>query len=295
LDQAYPEAALVSEWSNPSVAIPAGFQMDFMLPFGSRGYQTLFRKPPAGEAVSFFDRSGDGDIHAFLDDYLPAYRATRDQGFICIPSGNHDIFPRLGNGRGPRDLELAFLFLLTMPGVPFIYYGDEIGMCALDGLVSKEGGYNRTGARTPMQWDASANAGFSTAPADRLYLPVDSLPDRPTAAAQRAAVDSLLNRVRALVALRLAHPALCASGTFEPVFAETGKVPFVYRRQAGDESVLVALNPADRPCEVSLPGGLSKGPPETLYGATDAFQRDGSNWTLKLLPVSGGVYRVPTA
>ena len=152
LDREYPEAAIVSEWSNPTVAIPAGFHMDFLLPFASPGYRSLFRKP-SQDAYSFFDPSGRGDIRIFLDEYLPLYQSTRDQGFIAIPSGNHDIAPRLGNGRTPRDLELAFLFLLTMPGVPFIYYGDEIGMRSLDGLPSKEGGYGRTGARTPMQWD----------------------------------------------------------------------------------------------------------------------------------------------
>lgn len=45
-----------------------------------------------------------------------------------------------------------------MPGAPFIYYGDEIGMRYVEGLVSKEGGYGRTGARSPMQWDSSKNA-----------------------------------------------------------------------------------------------------------------------------------------
>lgn len=45
-----------------------------------------------------------------------------------------------------------------MPGAPFIYYGDEIGMRYVERLVSKEGGYGRTGARSPMQWDSSKNA-----------------------------------------------------------------------------------------------------------------------------------------
>lgn len=49
------------------------------------------------------------------------------------------------------------LLFLTMPGAPFIYYGDEIGMRYVEGLVSKEGGYGRTGASSPMQWDSSKN------------------------------------------------------------------------------------------------------------------------------------------
>src|SRR5699024_2567052 len=81
-------------------------------------------------------------------------------------------------------LVIAFAFLLSMPGAPFIYYGDEIGMRYVEGLTSVEGGYGRTGSRTPMQWDDSLNAGFSAAPPDQLYIPLDEKPDRPTAAAQ---------------------------------------------------------------------------------------------------------------
>ena len=296
LERKYPQAALVSEWSVPTVAIPAGFHMDFLLPFASSAYQSLFRQPNAAgasqEISGFFDPGGHGDIRLFLDEYLPLYHATRAQGFISIPSGNHDTTPRLGNGRSPANLELAFLFLLTMPGVPYLYYGDEIGMRSPDGLRSKEGGYGRTGARTPMQWDASPNAGFSTAPADRLYLPVEAAPDRPTVAAQRADTGSLLNRVHRLIALRQAHPALWAGAAFEPVYAEAGKFPFVYKRTSADESLLVAINPADRPCEISLRADLFKQPPEGLYGETSAFKRNGAQWLLQLPAVSAGIYLV---
>lgn len=296
LDRDYPDAVLISEWSRPELAIPAGFHMDFLLPFASAGYKSLFRKPisapPAKYGWSFFDRSGHGNIREFMDEYLPLLRATAGEGFIAIPSGNHDTNPRLGNGRSARDLDLAFIFLLTMPGVPFIYYGDEIGMSALDGLPTKEGGYERTAARTPMQWDDSANAGFSSAPAEWLYLPIDPDLARPTVAAQHADEASTLNRVRSLIALRLAHRALCASGSFEPVYAEAGKLPLVYIRRLGDESILVALNPADQPCAVRLDGTLSNQPPECIYGLDDVFTRDGDDWRLDLPGVSGGVYRL---
>ena len=59
------------------------------------------------------------------------------------------------------ELKLAFAFIFTMPGVPYLYYGDEIGMRYLE-LATKEGGYFRTGSRTPMQWNSSKNAGFTT-------------------------------------------------------------------------------------------------------------------------------------
>ena len=97
-----------------------------------------------------------------------------------------------------------------MPGCPFIYYGDEIGMRYAHGLKSKEGGYERTGSRTPMQWDHSTNAGFSSARRESLYLPIDDAADAPNVASQETDSDSLLRTVRALNALRMAHPALQA-------------------------------------------------------------------------------------
>jgi len=299
LDQDYPQAALVSEWSNPSEAIPAGFHMDFTLHFGMTGYTGLFRKPfrssfQRGDRYgwSYFDASGHGNIRQFLDEYLVHYEETKDVGFICIPSGNHDICPRLATGRSVQELKVAFLFILTMPGVPYIYYGDEIGMRFVEGLPSKEGGYYRTGSRTPMQWDNTSNAGFSAAPAERLYLPVDSLPDRPDVAAQQSDPASLLNTVRKLVELRKAHPALCASGFFEPVFAKAGHSLFVYRRTRAAEDLLVALNPANQAVEVHLPDGLVKQQPKVLYGQTGAILQESGSWILRLPGISGGVYQL---
>lgn len=67
---------------------------------------------------------------------------------------------RLAKNLDTDELKVAFAFLLSMPGAPFIYYGDEIGMRYVEGLTSVEGGYGRTGSRTPMQWDDSLSAGF---------------------------------------------------------------------------------------------------------------------------------------
>jgi len=288
LDEAYPDAALVSEWSDPAVAIPQGFHMDFLLPFNKPGYTSLFRRAlPA--AAPYFDRSGGGSIRPFLDEFLPLHAATRDHGFIAIPTGNHDAGPRLGNGRDVRDLAVAFAFLLTMPGVPFIYYGDEIGLRSIDGLPSKEGGYGRTAVRTPMQWDASPNAGFSAAPAERLYLPVDPAPDRPTVAAQTADSASILHVVRRLIALRRAHPALGAGGDFAPVCAEAGRPIFVYRRAGSGEVILVALNTAGAPGEARLPSGTMTTIPRVLAGEAAAFRQDAAGWFVRLPPVAYAV------
>ena len=299
LDAAYPQACLVSEWSNPAQAIRSGFHVDFFIHFGATApaYNALFRMPYGGHgtyryAWSIFDRSGHGNICAFLDLFLQHLEATRGLGFVSVPSGNHDIAPRLGWGRSPDDLKVIFTFLLTLPGVPFIYYGDEIGMRGVMGLPSKEGSYERAAARTPMQWDGSANAGFSHAPAQALYLPIEPDADRPTVAAQESDPDSLLHTVRRLVALRKAHPALCASGTFEPLIAEPGQYPIVYRRSAGGETAVVALNPTAAVAEVSLSKALLRVRPMALFGPADGWNDEGDAWRLCLPALSAGVYRV---
>ena len=299
LNEDFPDACIVSEWARPKLALQAGFHIDFCLPFGMPGYVALLRKPypqngpgtdPYG--FSYFDPSGHGNILEFLDTYLPHYQATRGQGLIAIPTGNHDTGPRLAQGRSTADLELIYLFLMTMPGAPFIYYGDEIGMRSLDGLPSKEGAYNRTGIRTPMQWADAPNAGFSTAPAGQLYLPVDPAADRPCVAAQEADPQSLLQRVRRLITLRKQHPALCASGSLEIIHAQRGHSIFAYRRTQAGQSILVALNPAAQTAEITLPVGLLSAAPKTLYGIDAACYKDGAEWRLRLPGISGGAYLI---
>jgi maltose alpha-D-glucosyltransferase/alpha-amylase len=198
----------------------------------------------------------------------------------------------MASRRSIEDLEVVYTFLLTMPGVPVIYYGDEIGMRTIEGLPSKEGGYGRTGARTPMQWDSSANLGFSSAPAADLYLPVDPDPDGRTVSAQQDDPASLLNRVRRLVALRKAHPALANGAAFDLVYGEYGRYPLVYRRWSGDETLLVAVNPSAAPVSVALPAGLVTAAPATLHGCDGALAENAGQWTLSLPGVSAGVYRV---
>ena len=262
VERDWPEAALLAEWGNPPQSVAAGFHADFLLHFGSRGYTSLFRNEIPWSAhtrtgPSFFSRAGTGDATAFLAEYQGFLEAVRGRGLIVLPTGNHDL-PRLRHGRSPREVELAFACLLTLPGLPCIYYGDEIGLRYRPELVSREGGYRRTGSRTPMQWDGSPGAGFSSAPPERFYLPLDPQGDRPTVAGQEGDPESLLPRVRRLIALRAATPALDAEARFRPVHAEPGRCPLVYLRSAGaDERVLVCLNPSASPVEAEfrLPGG----------------------------------------
>jgi len=297
LDVEFPDACLISEWGVPSQAIQAGFHMDFCIPFGMPGYTALLRKafgPGPGTdpyGFSFFDSRGHGNIMEFLDEYLGHHQKILDMGLIALPTGNHDINPRISKGRSTTDLELVFLFILTMPGVPFIWYGDEIGMRSLDYLPSKEGGYNRTGARTPMQWSEDTNAGFSTAATEKLYLPIDQAKDRPTVLQQENDPDSLLQRVRRLVAIRKTHPALQGSAPFKILFAHPGEYPLVFLREADQESFIIAVNPFSHSVEAEFPY-LSNSVPQTIYGAAAGLIANNNLWKIHLPGTSGGIYRV---
>jgi maltose alpha-D-glucosyltransferase/alpha-amylase len=294
-DAEYPDAVLIAEWSDPARAIAAGFHIDFLIHFNDPSYTSLFRSETERDLFgffknvppSFFDRKGKGDICAFLDSYLKHFRKTRRSGYISIPSGNHDIM-RLAEGRTMDELKVAFTFLMTMPGVPYLYCGDEIGMGYVRGLVSKEGGYNRTGSRTPMQWTKGRNAGFSTAPAKNLYLPIDPARNRPTIEAQEKDPDSLLNHIRQLATLRREHPALGGDGDFEPLYAERNRYPFVYQRKLGSQRVLVAVNPSDQPVTVMIEASCSKA--TVLDGVDTTMERAGGKWLIRMGGVSSGIF-----
>ena len=154
-------------------------------------------------------------------------------------TGNHDM-QRLAYMRDPEETKAALTFLFTMPGVPFVYYGDEIGMDYLKGLPSKEGGYIRTGARTPMQWNDEKNHGFSES--DAPYLPTDERPGAPTVEAQIDDPDSILNFTKKLIKLHREIPAFWPDGEFEILLPS---YPFVFERAAEGKKYLVAINPSD--------------------------------------------------
>ena len=232
---------MVSEWGMPDRSLLAGFHMDFLLHNGPSHYMDLFRTE-----TPYFSRVGNGTIRDFVDAYIRSDALTRGKGLICIPSGSHDM-ARIAGRLDQAELKIAFAFLLSMPGAPFIYNGDEFGMRQISGLISKEGSRSlRAGCRTPMQWGDGPNDGFSDAAPDRLYLPLDSDPDRPRAARQMGDPDSLWETVRTLLALRRTTPELQAGTPVEFLYAEDRAYPFVYRRVGETRDVLVVLNPSGK-------------------------------------------------
>jgi maltose alpha-D-glucosyltransferase/alpha-amylase len=297
LDQEHPEAVIISEWGNPNQAIPAGFHIDMLLGFSNPGAVSLFRKRGIGNhrdphAWSFFDESGHGDIRQFLDEYMGMVQATRDLGYIALITGNHDDHPRIADGRTMQMMKVVYTFMLTMPGTPIIYYGDEIGMKFQHGLASKEGGYIRTGVRTPMQWSDGTNGGFSSADPSNLYLPVGKEFQEINVHQQENDPDSLLNFVRLMVELRKKCPALASDGNFKPVYAESGKLPFIYRRNTENESYLIAVNPSATSVSHHLSSEILGNRPEILLSLNSSIERTGNGWIIKMDGVSSIILMV---
>ncbi|MCR4924571.1 MAG: glycosylase [Lachnospiraceae bacterium] len=242
----YPEAVMISEWGEPDKSLKGGFHMDFLLHFGPSHYNDLFRcKNP------YFSSKGKGNCKKFVRKYVENYEKTNKKGLICIPSGNHDMV-RLSKNLGKDQQKLAFAFLLSMPGAPFIYYGDEIGMEYNEELPSKEGAYERTGSRTPMQWDDSKNAGFSEADKSMLYLPVNKSAKKVNVKSSLKDPDSLINEIKKLIKLRKKHEALLNNGNIEFINAA---YPLCYERYSREESITVVINPADKEESIKVKKG----------------------------------------
>jgi len=146
------------------------------------------------------------------------------------------LAPLMDNGR--RQIELMNALLMSMPGTPIIYYGDEIGMG--DNIYLGD----RNGVRTPMQWDASWNAGFSDGDHAALYAPI--LVDMPynymavNVAAQERTSTSLLRWMRSLIGVRRKYLAF-SRGTFRPLYPRNKRV-LVYLRERGDEVMMCVNN-----------------------------------------------------
>ncbi|MCB0966549.1 MAG: hypothetical protein KDB37_06905 [Ilumatobacter sp.] len=253
LADAHPEAILIPEGSEPRTGRALAFHADFFLVIHEE-HASLFDNGAAGllpwtdHAPCFFDAAGAGTARRFVDAYEEARRADPDR-LVVLASADHD-FDRMSTGPRVGDqLPPAYTFLFTWGTVPSLYYGDEIGMRYLPGAPDVEGAvcnqaYNRAGCRTPMQWDTSTNAGFSTADPDALYLPIDPDPDRPNVGDQLDDPDALIHHVRAMIELRRTEPSLSPHASTRVLH---DGYPFAYVR--GDE-LLVIVNPSG--AEVTL-------------------------------------------
>lgn len=290
----YPEGAFVAEWGEPSNSIAGGFHVDFLFHIGRQGYTSLFyNRTKDAEKDCYFGREGKGQVRKFTEMFSQEYNATKGKGYISLPTSNHDIW-RLACGKrtDPSDLKVAMTFLLTMPGIPCIYYGDEIGMRYIDGLPNVEGSViksrNRAGSRTPMQWDSSSGRGFSYARPEDFYIPADPSADAPNVKDQESDQESLLNYVRTLLKLRDSSKALGNTGDWQQISDLNQPYPLVYMRSCKDEKYIVAINPTSSKVKVSL-DGISLTEAVLKTGMKDISFKKGN---LMMPPVSAAVIRV---
>jgi maltose alpha-D-glucosyltransferase/alpha-amylase len=163
-----------------------------------------------------------------------------------------------------RRIELLNCLLLTLPGSPIVYYGDEIGMGDNVHLG------DRNGVRTPMQWTADRNAGFSTADPTQLYLPVITDPvysyQAVNVEAQEKQPSSLLATMKQLIATRKRSPAF-GRGDIEFLRPRNQSV-LAYLRRSGDDTLLIVANLSARAQPAELPLAAYEGavPLEMLSG-----------------------------
>jgi maltose alpha-D-glucosyltransferase/alpha-amylase len=173
------------------------------------------------------------------------------------------LAPLMDNGR--RRIELLHALLFSLPGSPFLYYGDEIGMG--DNIYRGD----RDGVRTPMQWTADRNAGFSQADFARLYFPLIMDPvygyQAVNVEAQQRYGTSLLNWVREMIHLRKRHPVF-GRGALHLIKPENRKV-FAFSRTYLEETVLCVFNlsQASQPVELDLSDYLGCTPVEMMGAA----------------------------
>ncbi|WP_283148075.1 alpha-amylase family glycosyl hydrolase [Silvimonas soli] len=194
-----------------------------------------------------------------LTGYLKQKPVARMGTFLS----NHDTFAgaRIAQQLGGdiASNKIAAATLLTLPGIPFLYYGEEIGQ-----TFSEPVQWDDQRLRGPMSWDDSANAGFSTAKPFRALAANHATAN---VAAEQGQPGSLLETYRALIALRKAHPAL-QTGNLKLLSDDDDPV-LVFTREAAGEQILVALNYSRRPASFKLPPALANQHWQFLYTTTD--------------------------
>lgn len=177
----------------------------------------------------------------------------------CWPNwvlGNHDQ-PRITSRVGVQQAKIAAMLLLTLRGTPTIYYGDEIGMTDVpipmeevqdpQGLNMPDKNLSRDPERTPMQWDSSINAGFSTA---KPWLRLAASYKRKNVEVQKKDPYSMLCFYRQLIALRQKEASFTI-GDYKPVHADHQALAYI-RQAANEKAFLVVLNLSHRPCYLNI-------------------------------------------
>jgi glycosidase len=235
---------------------------------------------PLADAIRAGAKSGDASgIAAKLEEV----RALYPQGAIDAPFlTNHDqvrLATQLDRNSGAQ--RSAAAVLLTVPGTPFLYYGEEVGL--ENGPTSGD-----ESKRTPMPWDASTGGGFTTGTPWFDFAPGK---DRANVAAEFSDAGSLLARYRALIAARHASKAL-TSGDLRVVTPKGVSPVLAFVRETGGERVLVAHNLSD--------AFVNGGPYDAAGASADPLFLDqgvlasgaSGAWRVTLPPRASGVWRL---
>jgi maltose alpha-D-glucosyltransferase/alpha-amylase len=199
-----------------------------------------------------------------LDEYARDARARINLGI------RRRLAPLLGGDR--RRIELMNAMLMSLPGSPIIYYGDEIGMG--DNIYLGD----RNGVRTPMQWNGGWNAGFSDADPERLYQAVIANAHYGyqvvNVASQRTNTSSLLHWMRQLIRVRKSSQAF-GRGAMQILYPDNHR-SFAFLRTLGDEALLIVYNLAGTAQAVELDLGELEGAiPVEMFGGS-LFPRIGA-------------------
>lgn len=224
------------------------------------------------ELASGIVSSVNGESNSSITSAIKFMLKDKPDGDFATFLTNHDQDRVMSVFSGNVDkAKVAAAMLLTAPGTPYLYYGEEIGL---------QGRKPDPDIRLPMQWSAAPNAGFTTAP-QAWRAPFDNF-DTVNVAAQEADPQSLLNHYRTLINLRKAHPALSAGSI---ALLESGnRHIYAILRSAGNEHILVLVNLKGAPISdysLSLAAPLlpdGERIPATLFGNGQAAP----------LPVAGG-------
>lgn len=344
MDANYPERILMAEWNDPRYCLAAGFNVDMYLnSTGSSNRRMYFDKKHQADGGVYFSLNGgkpsekdlygnawpekDVDRKTSAQDMLMSYYNsystsldwTKDWGYFASITGNHDHLRFNTGARNSADqLKVMMAWIMTQQ-LPILYYGDEIGIRSLADLPNVEGanhnGKERAGARSPMQWDSSVNAGFSTCEPENIYIPVcpewtpaTSWPlykewkasgaknttskGMITVESQDNDPESLLNWTRALIRLRKENPALHADSAWQPIVTKGCPYPMVYTRSNGDRTLMVVLNPTAKAQSVTIPS-LCKAKPAVVMGSGKAnYTPSAKGDIIKINPVSAFIFEI---
>lgn len=196
-------------------------------------------------------------VGAVIDEYEQALPAGAWPNWVL---GNHDR-PRLASRVGLEQSRIGQMLLLTLRGTPTCYYGDELGMenvpvppeLTVDPRGIFEHKFSRDPVRSPMQWDSSPNAGFTTG---KPWLPLAENYQNYNVAAEKDDPHSFLSLFRKLLQLRHEIPAL-SIGTYKRVNSGNPQV-LAYLREHGQQQILVVLNFTGESQQINLPPQFSQ-------------------------------------